>query len=103
MKILVTGATGYIGKRLIPMLINDGHTVICAVRDKQRADKNYLDEPLIDIVEVDILKLETLQNIPKDFVSTLDLDTHLSQNRTSGLAAMIKQIGLYAIAFSMRK
>jgi uncharacterized protein YbjT (DUF2867 family) len=66
MNILVTGATGYIGKRLIPMLINDGHTVFCAVRDKQRADKNYLDEPLIDIVEADFLKPETLNTIPKN-------------------------------------
>lgn len=40
--------------------------------------------------------------VPKDFISTLGLDTHLSQNRANGLASMIKQIGLYAIAFSMR-
>jgi len=36
MRILVTGATGYIGKRLIPILIEQGHTVICAVRGKHR-------------------------------------------------------------------
>ena len=35
MKVLVTGATGYIGKRLIPLLINNGHTVVCIVRDIQ--------------------------------------------------------------------
>ena len=66
MKILVTGATGYIGKRLIPFLINEGHQVVCCVRDKLRADKSYLEEELIDIVEVDFLKPETLKNIPKD-------------------------------------
>jgi uncharacterized protein YbjT (DUF2867 family) len=66
MKILVTGATGYIGKRLIPFLINEGHQVVCCVRDLLRADKNYLKEELIDIVEVDFLKPETLKNIPKD-------------------------------------
>ncbi len=66
MKILVTGATGYIGKRLIPLLINDGHNVVCAVRDKLRADKSYVEEDLIDIVEADFLKPETLHNIPKD-------------------------------------
>lgn len=66
MKILVTGATGYIGKRLIPFLINEGHQVVCCVRDKLRADKSYLEEELIDIVEVDFLKPETLNNIPND-------------------------------------
>lgn len=66
MKILVTGATGYIGKRLIPILVNEGHDVICAVRDKMRADKSYLEDEHITIVEADFLKPETLTNIPKD-------------------------------------
>lgn len=66
MKILVTGSTGYIGKRLIPLLTNDKHNVVCAVRDKLRADKSYLEEDLIDIVEADFLKPETLNSIPKD-------------------------------------
>ena len=66
MKILVTGATGYIGKRLIPILINEGHHVVCAVRDKLRADKTYFDDEHIEVVEADFLNPETLQNIPKD-------------------------------------
>ncbi|RTE53346.1 SDR family oxidoreductase [Arenibacter aquaticus] len=66
MKILVTGATGYIGKRLIPILINEGHHVVCAVRDKLRADKTHLEEDNISIIECDFLKPETLNNIPQD-------------------------------------
>jgi len=66
MKILVTGATGYIGKRLIPILINEDHHVVCVVRDELRADKSYLNDEHISIVEADFLKPETLQNIPKD-------------------------------------
>ena len=66
MKILVTGATGYIGKRLIPILVNEGHHVVCAVRDKLRTDKKYIDDENIEIVEADFLNAETLQNIPKD-------------------------------------
>tara|TARA_R110002096_G_scaffold12004_2_gene43621 strand:- start:6204 stop:7631 length:1428 start_codon:yes stop_codon:yes gene_type:complete len=66
MKILITGATGYIGKRLIPLLANDDHQVICAVRDKLRADKSYAEDDTIDVVEADFLKPETLKNIPED-------------------------------------
>ncbi|WP_370097210.1 SDR family oxidoreductase [Xanthomarina gelatinilytica] len=66
MKILVTGATGYIGKRLIPLMVNSGHQVVCTVRDQLRADKTYQEEDLIEVVEADFLKPETLQNIPND-------------------------------------
>ena len=37
MKILVTGATGYIGGRLIPLLLDRGHSVRVMVRDPARA------------------------------------------------------------------
>jgi uncharacterized protein YbjT (DUF2867 family) len=36
MKILVTGATGYIGGRLIPQLLEKGHEVRAFVRDRNR-------------------------------------------------------------------
>ncbi|WP_250432427.1 SDR family oxidoreductase [Hanstruepera flava] len=66
MKILVTGATGYIGKRLIPLLVQDGHQVICIVRDIHRADKDYLEDPNIKFIEGDFLKPESLKSVPKD-------------------------------------
>ncbi len=66
MKILVTGATGYIGKRLIPLLLNEGHTVVCAVRDKERAQKSFIIHKKAIISEADFLKPETLANLPTD-------------------------------------
>ena len=56
-KILLTGATGYIGKRLLPVLLEDGHEVVCCVRDKDRfpTDGIYTD-PRISLFEVDFLK-----------------------------------------------
>ncbi|MCL6296102.1 SDR family oxidoreductase [Jejuia spongiicola] len=65
MNILVTGTTGYIGKRLIPFLLNEGHTVICVVRDRLRADKSYTEDENVYVIEADFLKPETLKNIPK--------------------------------------
>ncbi|MEN2399310.1 SDR family oxidoreductase [Flavobacterium sp. MC2016-06] len=66
MKILLTGATGYIGKRLLPLLIEQGHYVVCCVRDKNRFyyPENY--QKMIQVIEVDFLNQETLINIPVD-------------------------------------
>jgi uncharacterized protein YbjT (DUF2867 family) len=66
MKILLTGATGYIGKRILPVLIQKGYHVICCVRDKKRFNPPASILKHIDIIEVDLLKTETLKNIPKD-------------------------------------
>lgn len=66
MKILVTGATGYIGKRLIPLLLNDGHKIVCPVRDKERAQNYYKNQDNIELIEADFLQSESLDRIPKD-------------------------------------
>ena len=66
MKILLTGATGYIAQRLLPVLLDQGHQVICCVRDKKRFnDHNYHTENLI-VIEADFLDKESMQNIPDD-------------------------------------
>lgn len=82
MKILVTGATGYIGKRLIPLLVRDGHRVVCAVRDKLRVEGSYNDEEHIEIVEADFLKPKTLNDIPKDIDAAYYL-IHSMSNSTN--------------------
>jgi uncharacterized protein YbjT (DUF2867 family) len=66
MKILLTGVTGYIGKRLLPVLIEEGYTVVCCVRDKNRFNlPNYLKDN-IEVLEVDLLNNESLNKIPND-------------------------------------
>ncbi len=36
MRVMLTGANGYIGMRLLPILVEAGHTVTCVVRDRNR-------------------------------------------------------------------
>lgn len=81
MKILLTGATGYIGKRLLPVLINNGHTVICCVRDRSRflADKELLSN--IQIIEIDLLKKDSLQAIPSDIDASYYLVHSMSTSK----------------------
>lgn len=79
MKILITGATGYIGKRLIPLLLNDGHTIICSVRDLQRAKNYYKDKQQIILVEADFLDKKSLEKIPKD----IDIAYYLIHSMTN--------------------
>ena len=66
MKVLVTGATGYIGKRIIPLLLQQGHTVVCAVRGTLRTQQKYSEETNVELVRADFLDAESLNNIPKD-------------------------------------
>lgn len=66
MKILITGATGYIGKRLTHTLTNQGYHVVCAVRDILRFDSLSYNQDKLEVIEVDFLKPESLAYIPKD-------------------------------------
>ena len=65
MKILVTGTTGYIGKRLIPFLIKAGHQVLCCVRDIERTPSSLKKLERISFIEVDFLKYDAAIKLPQ--------------------------------------
>ncbi|MCB0618229.1 MAG: SDR family oxidoreductase [Saprospiraceae bacterium] len=66
MKILLTGATGYIGKRLLLLLTEAGHDVYCVVRDRKRFQLGaaYRRPERIQVVECDLLDPEQWQALP---------------------------------------
>ncbi|HUQ20590.1 MAG TPA: SDR family oxidoreductase [Gemmatimonadaceae bacterium] len=58
--ILVTGATGYIGGRLVPRLLADGHRVRCMVRDPSRL-KGRPWHASVEVVAGDVLEQPSLR------------------------------------------
>lgn len=89
MKILLTGATGYIGKRLLPALLEQGHEVICCVRNLNRIGglEKYKDE--VSFWEIDFLKEYDESKAPKDFDVAYYL-IHSMASSTSGFSTMEK-------------
>ena len=66
MKILLTGATGYIGSHLLHTLVSADHTVVCCVRDTSRFHPPESIRDSIEIIQADFLDYDSLLNIPED-------------------------------------
>lgn len=66
MKILITGANGYIGMRLLPLLLDMGHEVICTVRNAERLSIDRETRSQVEIIEIDFLKEVKPDLLPAD-------------------------------------
>jgi uncharacterized protein YbjT (DUF2867 family) len=81
MKILLTGATGYIGKRLLPVLIEQGHKVVCCVRDKNRFPSDGIyKHSNISLLEIDFLKDISVSDFQKEIDAAYYLIHSMSSN-----------------------
>ncbi|MEO8236426.1 MAG: SDR family oxidoreductase [Flavobacterium sp.] len=65
MRILLTGANGYVGKRLLPELLKQGHEVVCCIRDKARLGLDTITLARISIWEIDFLDDVDFKNCPE--------------------------------------
>ena len=82
MKILLTGANGYIGMRLLPELLENGHQVVCAVRDKNRLPLDPQTTKRVSIVEVDFAEEIDISSLPKDIDAAYYLIHSMSSSTT---------------------
>lgn len=82
MKILLTGANGYVGKRLLPELLNLGHEIVCCVRDKNRLRLDDVTLAKVTVWEVDFLDDVTLENVP----AGIDVAFYLIHSMSSSVA-----------------
>ncbi|MEO1012884.1 MAG: SDR family oxidoreductase [Bacteroidota bacterium] len=82
MKILLTGANGYIGMRLLPQLLDMGHEVFCAVRDQNRLSIDEETRNQIQIIEVDFLTEYRPGLFPEDLDAAYYLIHSMSSSTT---------------------
>jgi uncharacterized protein YbjT (DUF2867 family) len=78
MKILITGANGYIGQRLIPVLLEEGHELFCCVRNSQRFVADTIHSNM-HVIEIDFL-----QPGNTTFPEEIDVAYYLIHSMSSG-------------------
>jgi len=97
MKILLTGANGYIGLRLLPHLLDLGHDVVCTVRDESRFSINEDIRSRVQILEIDFLEDFRPDLIPVD----IDVAYFLIHSMSSSTKDFDKQEAITAKNFNL--
>ena len=86
MKVLLTGANGYIGVRLLYELLKKDHQVVCAVRNANRLSVPDEIRAQVEIIEIDFLDLPKVNPIPAD----IDAAYYLIHSMTSSTESFDK-------------
>lgn len=87
MKILLTGANGYIGMRLLPILLERGHYVYCCVRDKTRIAIEPDEDEHLCVIQANFLNQDSLHQLPTDIDIAYYL-IHSMSDRHGGFVEM---------------
>ncbi len=105
MRILLTGANGYIGMRLLPVLVEAWHEVTCVVRDVNcfKPSKSILEK--INIIEYDFLQPENaIQYFKnKEFDAAYYLIQSLGDTSTTLKEYELRAAGCFILVVSLTK
>ena len=99
MKILLTGASGYIGARLLIRLIQEGHFVYVLMRNPLRFNPPPNSEGQIEVIKGDILDTITLNKIPKDIEASYYLIHSMNKDAEIIGHATVWSLAALAIIF----
>ena len=64
-KILLAGATGYLGQYILAALLKEEYPTRIVVRNKSNLSPDLLTHPLLEVVEAEVTQPETLQGVCK--------------------------------------
>ncbi|MFD2145145.1 SDR family oxidoreductase [Mucilaginibacter antarcticus] len=98
MKVLLAGANGYIGTRLIPVLLEKDHDLVCLVRDKRRFDSQSDFSDKVSLIKGDLLKETTIDAFPKDIdvayylVHSMSQDKNFAELEAKSAENFVKQL-----------
>lgn len=105
MRILLTGANGYIGMRILPVLVEAGHEVTCVVRDINRfkPTKSILEK--VQIIEFDFLYPENaIQHFKnKEYDTAYYLIHSLGDTTTTLKEYELRSIGCFVLVASLTR
>ncbi|MHC1707174.1 MAG: SDR family oxidoreductase [Bacteroidales bacterium] len=87
MKILLTGSTGYIGRRLLNVLQEDDNEIICFVRNLSRISYPEFSKPSVRSFEVDLLNPIT---VPAE-VQDVDVAFYLVHSMSSAIGTFMDE------------
>lgn len=98
MKVLLAGANGYIGTRLIPVLLEQGHGLVCLVRDKRRFHEQSDFSDKVTLIKGDLLKEAGVEAFPKDIdvayylVHSMSQDKNFAELEAQSAQNFVKQL-----------
>lgn len=78
-KVLVLGATGYVGGRLVPRLLEKGYQVRCLVRDRRKLDSRVWAKD-VEVIQKDLLD----EAIPTEAFADTDIVYYLIHSLMAG-------------------
>ncbi len=97
MRILLTGTNGYIGMRILPLLLESGHDIICCVRDKNRLSIDQQTRKKVSVIEIDFLTTPDPSKFPKN----IDAAYYLIHSMSSSTKDFDKQEEISAQNFNI--
>ncbi|QDU70539.1 SDR family oxidoreductase [Mucisphaera calidilacus] len=97
MRVLLTGATGYIGGRLAPELLKRGHSLVCLVRSKRKlSERDWVRNPGVTVIEADALDEQAV----REAASTCDAAYYLIHAMEAGNDDFVERDRRLAASFA---